>query len=34
VLEGGQIRHQGSAQQFRDDPELLSAAYLLRGQDT
>jgi branched-chain amino acid transport system ATP-binding protein len=33
VLEGGRIRHTASAQAFRDDPNLLSAAYLLRGQD-
>jgi branched-chain amino acid transport system ATP-binding protein len=32
VLEDGRIRHRGSAQQFRDNPDLLSTAYLLRGQ--
>ena len=30
VLEGGRIRHQGPAQQLRENPDLLRSAYLLR----
>jgi branched-chain amino acid transport system ATP-binding protein len=30
VLEGGRIRHHGSAAELRDNPELLQSAYLLR----
>jgi branched-chain amino acid transport system ATP-binding protein len=33
VLEGGRIRYHGSAQELRDNPDLLRAAYLLRGQE-
>jgi branched-chain amino acid transport system ATP-binding protein len=32
VLEGGQIRHHGSAQELKENPELLHSAYLLREQ--
>ena len=31
VLEGGRIRYHGTAQELRDNPELLHSAYLLRG---
>jgi branched-chain amino acid transport system ATP-binding protein len=31
VLEGGRIRYSGTAAELRDNPELLSSAYLLRG---
>ena len=30
VLEGGRIRCSGTAAELRDNPELLSSAYLLR----
>ena len=30
VLEGGRIRYSGTAAELRDNPELLSSAYLLR----
>ena len=30
VLEGGQIRYNGTAQELRDNPQLLHSAYLLR----
>ena len=30
ILQGGRIRYDGSAQELRDDPELLHSAYLLR----
>jgi branched-chain amino acid transport system ATP-binding protein len=33
VLEGGRIRYSGTAAELRDNPELLSSAYLLRGLD-
>ena len=33
VLEGGRIRYHGSARELRDNPDLLRAAYLLRGQE-
>ena len=32
VLEGGRIRYRGTAQELKDNPELLHSAYLLRGQ--
>jgi branched-chain amino acid transport system ATP-binding protein len=32
VLEGGRIRYHGTATELRDNPELLSSAYLLREQ--
>jgi len=32
VLEGGRIRYHGTASELRDNPELLSSAYLLREQ--
>jgi branched-chain amino acid transport system ATP-binding protein len=32
VLEGGRIRYSGTAQELKDNPELLHSAYLLRGQ--
>jgi len=32
VLEGGRIRYHGTAGELREDPELLSSAYLLREQ--
>ncbi len=32
VLEGGRIRYHGTAQELKDDPELLHSAYLLREQ--
>ena len=31
VMEGGQLRFSGPAQQLRDQPDLLQSAYLLRG---
>jgi branched-chain amino acid transport system ATP-binding protein len=31
ILEGGRIRFSGLASELRDDPQLLSSAYLLRG---
>jgi branched-chain amino acid transport system ATP-binding protein len=31
ILEGGRIRFSGLASELRDNPELLSSAYLLRG---
>ena len=31
VMEGGRIRFSGSAQELRDNPELLHSAYLYRG---
>ncbi len=31
VLEGGRIRYHGTAQELKDDPEILQSAYLLRG---
>jgi len=31
IMEGGQIRFSGLASELRDQPELLSSAYLLRG---
>ena len=34
IMEGGQIRFSGLASELRDQPELLSSAYLLRGSDT
>ncbi len=30
ILEGGRIRYSGTAQDLKDDPELLHSAYLLR----
>ena len=33
VLERGRIHYHGTAQQLKDEPELLQSAYLLRGQD-
>ena len=30
VLEGGRIRYEGTAQELREQPELLHSAYLLR----
>ena len=30
VLQGGRIRYEGTAQELRDDPDLLHSAYLLR----
>jgi branched-chain amino acid transport system ATP-binding protein len=30
ILEGGRIRFSGTAQELKDNPEKLSAAYLLR----
>jgi branched-chain amino acid transport system ATP-binding protein len=34
VIEGGRIHYHGSAQQLKDEPELLQSAYLLRDADT
>jgi branched-chain amino acid transport system ATP-binding protein len=31
VIEGGRIRYSGSAQELRENPDLLHSAYLLRG---
>jgi branched-chain amino acid transport system ATP-binding protein len=31
VMEGGQLRFSGPAQDLREQPELLQSAYLLRG---
>jgi branched-chain amino acid transport system ATP-binding protein len=31
IMEGGTIRYSGTAQELREKPDLLSAAYLLRG---
>jgi branched-chain amino acid transport system ATP-binding protein len=31
VLEGGRIRYHGTAQELKDNPDLLHSAYLLRG---
>ncbi len=31
IMEGGTIRYSGTAEELRRDPDLLSAAYLLRG---
>jgi len=33
ILEGGRIRFSGLASDLRDNPQLLSSAYLLRGSD-
>ena len=33
VLEGGQVRFDGTAEALRADPELLHSAYLLRGRE-
>jgi branched-chain amino acid transport system ATP-binding protein len=33
ILEGGQIRYQGTAAELRAKPDLLHSAYLLRGRD-
>jgi branched-chain amino acid transport system ATP-binding protein len=33
ILEGGRIRFSGLASELRDNPKLLSSAYLLRGSD-
>jgi branched-chain amino acid transport system ATP-binding protein len=33
VMEGGRIQYSGSAQELREDPQLLHSAYLLRGRD-
>jgi hypothetical protein len=30
-MEGGQLRFSGLASELREQPELLSSAYLLRG---
>jgi branched-chain amino acid transport system ATP-binding protein len=32
VLESGRIRYRGTAQELKDNPDLLRSAYLLRGQ--
>jgi branched-chain amino acid transport system ATP-binding protein len=32
VIEGGRIRHHGTARELRENPELLHSAYLLREQ--
>jgi branched-chain amino acid transport system ATP-binding protein len=34
VLEGGRIRYQGTAQELKDNPDLLHSAYLLRERTT
>src|SRR6202012_5632617 len=34
IMEGGQIRFSGLARELREQPELLSSAYLLRGSPT
>jgi branched-chain amino acid transport system ATP-binding protein len=34
ILEGGRIRFSGLASDLRDNPRLLSSAYLLRGSDS
>jgi branched-chain amino acid transport system ATP-binding protein len=34
VMEGGQIRYDGRAQELREKPELLQSAYLLRAMPT
>jgi branched-chain amino acid transport system ATP-binding protein len=34
VLEGGRIRYEGTAQELKDDPDILHSAYLLRGRRT
>ncbi|HEY3061305.1 MAG TPA: hypothetical protein VGL99_20240, partial [Chloroflexota bacterium] len=34
ILEGGRLRYSGSAQQLRENPELLRSAYLLRDHST
>jgi len=34
IMEGGRIRFSGLASELRDQPELLSSAYLLRGSAT
>ena len=31
IMEGGRIRFSGLASELREQPELLSSAYLLRG---
>ena len=31
ILEGGRIRYDGTAEELRDNPELLHSAYLLRA---
>jgi branched-chain amino acid transport system ATP-binding protein len=31
IMEGGRIRFSGLARELREQPELLSSAYLLRG---
>jgi len=31
VIEGGRIHYDGTAQQLKDEPEILHSAYLLRG---
>jgi hypothetical protein len=33
-MEGGRIRFSGLARELREQPELLSSAYLLRGSPT
>jgi len=32
VIEGGRIRYDGTAQQLKDEPDILHSAYLLRGE--
>jgi branched-chain amino acid transport system ATP-binding protein len=32
VIEGGRIHYEGTAQQLKDEPDILRSAYLLRGQ--
>jgi branched-chain amino acid transport system ATP-binding protein len=34
IMEGGRIRFSGLARELREQPELLSSAYLLRGSPT
>jgi branched-chain amino acid transport system ATP-binding protein len=34
VMEGGRIQYSGSAQELREQPQLLQSAYLLRGAKT
>ena len=34
IMEGGTIRYSGTAEELRQNPDLLSAAYLLRGAGT
>ena len=33
MLEGGRIRYEGTAQELKEQPELLHSAYLLREVD-